>query len=100
MGCHSPGYCPAIKLSFHPSPGADTNDHPQAGTGARLCRLYRNEIQENKLNFAEKIRMKAYLLDTFQFNDITNRKVLAKIAVLTDKEECIKLFSHLINSQN
>ena len=44
--------------------------------------------------------MKAYLLDTFHFNDITNRKVLGNIALLPDRQECIKLISHLINSQN
>ena len=43
--------------------------------------------------------MKTYLLETFQYNDVTNRKLLAKIAELPDKEECIKFFSHLINSQ-
>jgi uncharacterized damage-inducible protein DinB len=43
--------------------------------------------------------MKNYLLETFQFNDITNRKQLEKIKTLPDKTESIKLFSHLINSQ-
>jgi len=40
-----------------------------------------------------------YLLDTFSYNDLTNRKLLSKIAELPDKQEAIKLFSHLINSQ-
>src|ERR1044072_7258887 len=43
--------------------------------------------------------MKTYLLDTFNYNDVTNRKLLTKIGELPDKKECIKFFSHLINSQ-
>jgi uncharacterized damage-inducible protein DinB len=43
--------------------------------------------------------MKEYLLDTFQFNDITNRTLLGKISELPDPAESIRLFSHLINSQ-
>lgn len=43
--------------------------------------------------------MKEYLLDTFQFNDKVNKSLLVKIDLLSDKSECIKLFSHLINSQ-
>ncbi|MDB5276108.1 MAG: hypothetical protein JWR61_1063 [Ferruginibacter sp.] len=45
------------------------------------------------------MQMKEYLLDTFSYNDVTNKKLLAKIMELTDKDESIKLFSHLINSQ-
>lgn len=40
-----------------------------------------------------------YLLETFSYNDATNRKLLRKIAQLPDKSAAIKLFSHLINSQ-
>ena len=43
--------------------------------------------------------MKNYLLETFDFNDQTNKKLLDQINLLSDKSECIKLFSHLINSQ-
>jgi uncharacterized damage-inducible protein DinB len=43
--------------------------------------------------------MKQYLVDTFNYNDVTNKKLLTKIAQLTDKDEAIRLFSHLINSQ-
>ena len=43
--------------------------------------------------------MKEYLLNTFSFNDITNKKLLEKIKELPDKTESIKLFSHLINCQ-
>jgi uncharacterized damage-inducible protein DinB len=39
------------------------------------------------------------LVDTFNYNDVTNKKLLTKIAQLTDKDEAIRLFSHLINSQ-
>lgn len=40
-----------------------------------------------------------YLLETFSYNDVTNRNLLSKIAALPDKAEAIRLFSHLINSQ-
>jgi uncharacterized damage-inducible protein DinB len=43
--------------------------------------------------------MKQYLIDTFQYNDTTNKKLLIKIALLQDKAGSIKLFSHLVNSQ-
>ncbi len=46
------------------------------------------------------IEMKQYLIDTFNFNDHANKKILGKIKELSDKEGCIKFFSHLINSQN
>ena len=45
------------------------------------------------------ILMKEYLADTFRFNDVTNKKLLHKIKQLGDKEESLKLFSHLINCQ-
>ena len=40
-----------------------------------------------------------YLTDTFNYNDYTNKKLLAKINLINNKDECIKLYSHLINSQ-
>ncbi len=43
--------------------------------------------------------MKQYLTDTFLYNDATNKKLLLKIAQLTDKKEAIRFFSHLINCQ-
>ena len=43
--------------------------------------------------------MKEYLIDTFYFNDVTNKKLLEKIKQLPDEKEVIKLFSHLINCQ-
>jgi len=43
--------------------------------------------------------MKEYLVDTFNFNSQANKKLLNKIKLLEDKDECIKLFSHLINCQ-
>ena len=46
------------------------------------------------------MEMKNYLIDTFKFNDLTNKKLLEKIKSLPDKEQCIRYFSHLINSQN
>lgn len=45
------------------------------------------------------MQMKDYLLETFQFNDSSNKKLLEKIALLKAPEESIKLFSHLINCQ-
>ncbi|MVM28510.1 hypothetical protein GO755_00600 [Spirosoma sp. HMF4905] len=43
--------------------------------------------------------MKNYLIDTFRFNDATNKKLLTKINLLANKTECVRLFSHLINCQ-
>ncbi|MBI1806357.1 MAG: hypothetical protein HYR76_04825 [Ignavibacteria bacterium] len=43
--------------------------------------------------------MKQYLIETFRFNDYANKKVLEKIKQLPEKKECVKYFSHLINSQ-
>jgi uncharacterized damage-inducible protein DinB len=40
-----------------------------------------------------------YLIDTFHYNDYANKLVLQKIKQLPEKDEAIKLFSHLINSQ-
>jgi uncharacterized damage-inducible protein DinB len=45
------------------------------------------------------MEMKQYLIDTFKFNDLMNAKLLAKIKALPDQQQCIKFFSHLINSQ-
>jgi hypothetical protein len=46
------------------------------------------------------IEMKQCLIDTFNFNDYTNKNILKKIKELPGKEESIRYFSHLINSQN
>ena len=46
------------------------------------------------------MEMKQYLLDTFRYNDYANKLALAKITELPENEECIRLFSHLINSMN
>ena len=40
-----------------------------------------------------------YLIETFNYNDQTNKKLLGKIKLLPDGIEAIKLFSHLINCQ-
>ena len=45
------------------------------------------------------MEMKAYLIETFKYNNMMNKKVLEKIRKLPDKSECIRFFSHLINSQ-
>lgn len=45
------------------------------------------------------MEMKHYLIETFKFNDKVNRQILKKINELPEKDECIKFFSHLINSQ-
>ena len=44
--------------------------------------------------------MKQYLLDTFAFNNVANRKMIEKIKTLPDQAEAIRYLSHLINSQN
>ncbi len=45
--------------------------------------------------------MKSYLLDTFQYNNVANKLVLEIIlGSLPDKSESVRLFSHLIISQN
>jgi uncharacterized damage-inducible protein DinB len=46
------------------------------------------------------MELRQYLIDTFQYNDYANKLVLEKIKQLTDKEEAIRYFSHLINSQH
>jgi uncharacterized damage-inducible protein DinB len=46
------------------------------------------------------MQMKQYLIDTFQFNDYANKLSLAKTRDLPEKDECVKFFSHLINSMN
>jgi uncharacterized damage-inducible protein DinB len=45
------------------------------------------------------MEMQQYLIDTFKFNDRANRQVLESIHKLPEKNECVKFFSHLINSQ-
>jgi len=44
--------------------------------------------------------MKEYLIETFLFNDQMNKQMLKKMEQLPDKKECIRFFSHIINSQN
>jgi uncharacterized damage-inducible protein DinB len=46
------------------------------------------------------MKMKQYLIDTFLFNGRANEKMLEKIIQLPDKNEAVRYFSHLINSQN
>ena len=46
------------------------------------------------------MELRQYLIDTFNYNDYTNKLVLNKIKQLPDKKEAICFFSHLINSQN
>lgn len=43
--------------------------------------------------------IKDHLEELFSYNDHTNKKLLARIALLPDKKECVKLFSHLVNCQ-
>jgi uncharacterized damage-inducible protein DinB len=45
------------------------------------------------------MEMKEYLIETFQFNDRANLQTLESIEKLPDKEEAVRFFSHLINSQ-
>ena len=46
------------------------------------------------------MEMKQYLIETFQYNDHANKLALAKIREIQEKNECIKLFGHMINSMN
>jgi len=43
--------------------------------------------------------LNTYLLETFTYNDVANKRLLEKVNLLNDKQDCIKLFSHLINCQ-
>ena len=43
--------------------------------------------------------LKTHLIETFQFNSRTNKNLLKKIEKLPDRKECIRFFSHMINSQ-
>ena len=43
--------------------------------------------------------LRDYLVGTFKYNDRANRQVLESIRKLSEKDECIKFFSHMINSQ-
>jgi uncharacterized damage-inducible protein DinB len=46
------------------------------------------------------MQLKQYLIEAFEFNDIANKKLLCKIKLLRNAEESVKLFSHLINTQD
>ena len=46
------------------------------------------------------MELKEHLLETFRYNDYANKLALAKIREVPDKDECVRLFSHLINSMN
>jgi uncharacterized damage-inducible protein DinB len=45
------------------------------------------------------MELNSYLIDTFNYNDTTNKNLLKKIRLLENPAEAIKLFSHLINCQ-
>jgi uncharacterized damage-inducible protein DinB len=45
------------------------------------------------------LEIKQYLIDTFKYNDYANKLILQKTKILPEKNEAVKLFSHLINSQ-
>jgi uncharacterized damage-inducible protein DinB len=45
------------------------------------------------------MQLNSYLADSFKYNSETNKNLLGKIQLLRNKEEAIKLYSHLINSQ-
>ena len=45
------------------------------------------------------MKMKTYLMNTFNYNSAANKRLLEKIKLLPVKEECVKLFSHLANCQ-
>jgi len=45
------------------------------------------------------MQFKDHLIELFEFNDKTNKKLFNKIAELPDQVECIRFVSHLINCQ-
>lgn len=45
------------------------------------------------------MQLNSYLIDTFHYNDETNKQLLGKIKLLPVQGPAIKLFSHLINCQ-
>lgn len=45
------------------------------------------------------MNLSQYLIDTWHWNTHANKTVLKKIEQLSDKSECIRFFSHLINCQ-
>ncbi len=45
------------------------------------------------------MQFKDHLIELFEFNDATNKKLFMKIGSLGDQDECIRLASHLINCQ-
>jgi uncharacterized damage-inducible protein DinB len=46
------------------------------------------------------MEMKQFLLECFAYSDYANKKMLVKLQEIPDKSECVRLLSHLINSQN
>src|SRR5437868_4116475 len=45
------------------------------------------------------MQFKDHLIELFEFNDKTNKKLFKKIGTLDDQVECIRFASHLINCQ-
>lgn len=46
------------------------------------------------------MEVKQYIIDSFRYNDYANKLALKKVAELEDRDECVKFFSHLINSMD
>ncbi len=46
------------------------------------------------------MEMNSHLRDLFQFQDVANRKIFARLGELTAADEVLKLMSHLIHSQD
>ena len=46
------------------------------------------------------MEIKQYLLDSFRYNDGANKLALNKIRDLPETDECVRFFSHLVNSMN
>src|SRR2546423_8998921 len=45
------------------------------------------------------MQFKDHLIELFEFNDKTNKRLFKKIGSLDDQTECIRFASHLINCQ-
>jgi uncharacterized damage-inducible protein DinB len=61
---------------------------------------HKNALSKKLIQNFFVMLMQHHLIDSFLFNDYANKKMLKKIIELPEKENCVKFFSHIINSQN
>jgi uncharacterized damage-inducible protein DinB len=65
----------------------------------RACIFAKFTVKGKSAPITCAMQLNNYLEETFSYNDVTNRKLLANIKLLQQQAEAIKLFSHLINCQ-